>query len=254
MDLRVKLRAPATKVLATSILDEAGEAPTDRLAFYISPTILAMSRLWGTRQQSCHVVDDDKVLSASAKTAWKASTSWATGMADTWYGCCVELAMTTLSIAPQPNPHFERLGGHEQVVRLVDAFYRAMDTLPAAEAIRAMHEPDLGPTKTVLVKYLSEWMGGPRQYSQDRGSPMLRRRHHPFPIDADARDAWMLCMRKALTEVCVDEGLRAELDAAFYKIADFIRNTDHGGETRQHPGRPTETLRSVVPVVHRPKG
>lgn len=124
------------------------------------------------------------------------------------------------------HAHYARLGGQEAVVRLVDAFYRAMDTQPEAATIRAMHEPDLGPTKAVLVKYLGEWMGGPRHYSPERGAPMLRRRHHPFAIDAAARDAWMLCMRQALAEVCADDGLRAELDAAFYKVADFIRNTD----------------------------
>jgi hemoglobin len=124
------------------------------------------------------------------------------------------------------NPHYARLGGHESVVRLVDAFYRAMDTRPEAAAIRAMHAPDLGHTKAVLVKYFSEWMGGPKLYSPDRGEPRLRRRHHPFAIDAGARDAWMLCMRQALAEVCADEALRAELDASFYKVADFMRNSE----------------------------
>lgn len=124
------------------------------------------------------------------------------------------------------DPHYERLGGHTAVVGLVDAFYQAMDTLPEAAAIRAMHEADLTHTKSVLVKYLSEWMGGPKAYSPERGAPMLRRRHQPFPLDEAARDAWMLCMRQALAQVCPrDEALRRELDAAFYKVADFIRNT-----------------------------
>ncbi len=123
------------------------------------------------------------------------------------------------------NPHLERLGGPEAVVRLVDAFYRAMDTREDARTIRAMHEPDLGPTKAILVKYLVEWMGGEKVYSADRGSPMLRRRHHPFDIDVAARDAWMACMRQALDEACPDVGLRQELDAAFWKIADHIKNT-----------------------------
>jgi hemoglobin len=124
------------------------------------------------------------------------------------------------------NPHYERLGGHDAVVRLVDAFYRAMDERPEAKTIRAMHEPDLGPARRLLVKYLSEWMGGPKLYAPERGAPMLRRRHQPFDIDAAARDAWMTCMRQALDETCPDAGLRAELDAAFYKVADFIRNTE----------------------------
>lgn len=124
------------------------------------------------------------------------------------------------------RPHFVRLGGHASVVRLVDAFYRAMDTRPEAAAIRAMHEADLTRTRAVLVKYLTEWMGGGRLYSPEHGAPMLRRRHQRFAIDAAARDAWMLCMREALNEICADASLRAELDAAFYKVADFMPNTD----------------------------
>lgn len=152
--------------------------------------------------------------------------------------------------AKPANPHYTRLGGHEALVQLVEAFYRAMDSRADARVIRAMHEPDLSRTKAVLVNYLSEWTGGPRLYSPERGSPMLRRKHHPFDIDAAARDAWMACMREALAEVVADEALRAELDAAFYKIADFIRNTEHGGVERPHPGRPREVAPGETPPTH----
>lgn len=136
-------------------------------------------------------------------------------------------ATPALPLAAVPNPHYQRLGGHATLVALVGAFYRAMDRLPEATTIRAMHAPDLHHTQTVLVDYLSEWTGGPRLYTPQRGAPMLRRRHQPFPIDASARDAWMLCMRTALAEVVSDTVLRAELDAAFHKIADLMRNTEH---------------------------
>lgn len=133
----------------------------------------------------------------------------------------------TLPIAAQPaNPHFERFGGREAVTRLVAAFYRAMDTREDARTIRAMHEADLTRTQAVLVKYLCEWMGGERLYFAEHGAPMLRRRHHRFDIDEPARDAWMACMRQALAETCTDAALRDQLDAAFWKIADHIRNTD----------------------------
>lgn len=158
----------------------------------------------------------------------------------------------TLPVVPASpaNRHFERLGGREAVERLVTAFYRAMDTRADATVIRAMHEPDLRHTQAVLVDYLSEWMGGPKAYSASRGAPMLRRRHQPFDIDGSARDAWMACMRQALEQTCSDAGLRAELEAAFFKIADFIRNTDHGGATRAHPGRPMEVAPHATPLTH----
>jgi hemoglobin len=123
------------------------------------------------------------------------------------------------------NPHFDRIGGRDGVVRLVDAFYRAMDTRGDAGAIRAMHEPDLGHTKAVLVTYLCEWLGGPKDYTAARGAPRLRQRHQPFAIDDAARDAWMACMRSALDETCADAEFREQLMAAFFKVADFMRNT-----------------------------
>jgi hemoglobin len=136
-------------------------------------------------------------------------------------------AMNPNPAAPDaPASHFVRLGGRDAVTRLVDAFYRAMDHRPEATSIRAMHDADLAQTKAVLVKYLTEWMGGGRLYSPEHGAPMLRRRHQRFAIDAAARDAWMLCMREALNEVCLDVALRLELDAAFHKVADFMRNTE----------------------------
>ena len=41
---------------------------------------------------------------------------------------------------------------------------------------------------------------------------------------ATARDAWMACMRQALADVVEDAALRAQLEAAFFKTADFLCN------------------------------
>ena len=130
------------------------------------------------------------------------------------------------------NPHFERIGGHAGVVRLVDAFYATMQTLPEARTIRAMHDANLAETKRVLVRYLVEWLVGARPYSEERGAPALRRRHLRFAIDTAARDAWLACMRRALDDTCPDAALRDELFAAFAKIADHLGNAP---SESQHP-------------------
>jgi len=122
------------------------------------------------------------------------------------------------------NPHFEKLGGEEQVKLLVEKFYFYMNTLPEAATIRAMHEPDLTYTKQVLTKFLIEWLGGPKVYSAEKGHPRLRQRHLTFPIDEAARDAWMLCMKHAMNDVVSDETLKQQMEQAFFKTADFIRN------------------------------
>lgn len=124
------------------------------------------------------------------------------------------------------NPHYGRLGGAPAVVRLVDAFYDAMDTRADARAIRALHARDLTATKAVLVTYLCEWLGGPKRYTAERGAPRLRRVHAPFALDATAADAWLACMHQALDQTCADAGLRTELLAAFTKIARHLTTPD----------------------------
>lgn len=119
---------------------------------------------------------------------------------------------------------FERIGGAVIIDRLVESFYLRMDTLPEAKTIRAMHAADLGQVKSVLKRYLSEWTGGPKLYSPEKGHPRLRQRHMGFPIGNAERDAWLLCMRGALEETVADAAARTEIDAALTKLADWMRN------------------------------
>lgn len=141
--------------------------------------------------------------------------------------------MNTPVLAPR-NPHHELVGGEAAVERLVEAFYRRMDTLPEAQGIRAMHEPDLRSTQAVLRLYLNEWLGGPKDYSAQRGHPRLRRRHAAFSIGPAERDAWLACMRGALEEVVADAALREQLMTAFFKIADWIRNDEGNPHDHHH--------------------
>jgi hemoglobin len=130
------------------------------------------------------------------------------------------------------NPHFELIGGEAGIARLVERFYHHMKTLPEAATILAMHPHDLGPVKNVLVRFLTEWMGGPQVYSRERGHPRLRRRHLPFSIGAAERDAWITCMTRALTDTVADVGLREQLTQAFLKTANFLRNDE--GTSHDH--------------------
>ncbi|MBT9549388.1 MAG: group II truncated hemoglobin [Hydrogenophaga sp.] len=134
-------------------------------------------------------------------------------------------ALPTAPLAP-PS-HFEAIGGQTAVDRLVDAFYAQMDSRPDATGIRAMHEPDLGHTKAVLRLYLAEWLGGPKGYTAQRGHPRLRMRHAAFPIGVLERDAWLACMGAAMQQTGVPPDLHRVLMVAFFKTADFMRNTPH---------------------------
>ncbi|MEZ2147976.1 group II truncated hemoglobin [Bradyrhizobium sp. DN5] len=119
---------------------------------------------------------------------------------------------------------FERIGGGATIELLVDRFYQCMDTLPEAQVIRAMHAADLGLIRDVLKRYLTEWTGGPRLYSVEKGHPRLRQRHIGFSIGDAERDAWMVCMRGALEETVADRAARQDLDKALSGLADWMRN------------------------------
>ncbi len=122
---------------------------------------------------------------------------------------------------------YQRLGGEAAVRKLVDRFYELMDTLPQAQQIRAMHPDDLSGSADKLFMFLSGWLGGPQLYVEAYGHPRLRQRHMPFPIDEAARDAWMLCMKKALEEMDLDDDmLKQHLLHSLFKTADFMRNQE----------------------------
>ena len=125
-----------------------------------------------------------------------------------------------------PKTPYELLGGAPGVRTLVERFYQFMDTLPEAARIRALHPADLRGSIDKLYKFLSGWLGGPALYVEEFGHPMLRARHLPFPIETADRDAWLLCMARALDEVKLDPLARMQLDQAFYKTADHMRNRD----------------------------
>lgn len=81
---------------------------------------------------------------------------------------------------------------------LVDDFYKFMDRLPEAEVIRAQHPDDLETARKKLSYFLSGWLGGPRLYSQHFGGINIPQAHKHLPIGESERDAWMLCMEKAI--------------------------------------------------------
>lgn len=119
---------------------------------------------------------------------------------------------------------YHLLGGEGVLRRLVNRFYEIMDTDPRAAKVRAMHGLHLAHANEKLFMFLSGWLGGPSLYIEQFGHPRLRARHLPFPIDEQARDEWMLCMRQAMAEIPMEESLRQHLDQALFNTADFMRN------------------------------
>jgi Truncated hemoglobins len=125
---------------------------------------------------------------------------------------------------PDNRAHLYSLLGEDGIARLVDRHYHWMQTLPEVRPVLAMHALPLDETKARLRAFLSGWLGGPDRYRPRYGEPFMRRRHLPFPIDAAARDQWLLCMRHALADVIEQDEARRQLEAAFAAMAEHMRN------------------------------
>lgn len=122
------------------------------------------------------------------------------------------------------NKAYDLLGQEPGIRKLVDRFYDLMDTLPEAQAIRAMHPEDLSESRDKFHWFLVGRFGGPPMYEERIGHPRLRGRHMPFAIDDEAAEAWMLCMEQALSEQVEQPMIRQGLTDFFRQIATFLRN------------------------------
>jgi len=124
--------------------------------------------------------------------------------------------------AEKPLTPYQRAGGAPVVSRLARRFYEIMAERADAEAVRAMHGPDLGPISSKLEGFLAGWMGGPRDYFDDPTGPCIMSVHTRLPIGSRERDQWLTCMDQAVRETIPDETLRAVMGQAFAKLADAM--------------------------------
>jgi hemoglobin len=119
-------------------------------------------------------------------------------------------------------------GGLAGITRLVDEFYVNMDTLPEAKTIRNMHPEDLTESRKKLTYFLSGWLGGPRLFQQHYGPISIPGAHKRFPIGYEERDAWLLCMQRALAIQPYSDELKDYLLAALSIPAERVRKVNAG--------------------------
>lgn len=118
---------------------------------------------------------------------------------------------------------YDRVGGMDFFVRLVDEFYSGVVT---DEVLWPLYpdQTDLDGAKHRLTLFLAQYWGGPTTYMEERGHPKLRMRHMPFHVGPLERDRWLVHMAKAVEQSIDDDAIRAELMAYFVPAAEHLRN------------------------------
>ncbi len=130
--------------------------------------------------------------------------------------------------------------GQDGVKALADAFYEAMDELPQAADVRAMHAENLDSIKRMLTAYLTGWMGGPPVYQAMKGTVCLTEPHEPYAIGPEERDQWLLCMDGALERTGASDELKEMLKVPMFQVADTLRNQNQSGPTPEKPAKPRD--------------
>lgn len=118
---------------------------------------------------------------------------------------------------------YDVVGGMDFFVALADRFYERVKT--DAVLLPLYPEPDdLPAASRRLALFLAQYWGGPHDYSEERGHPMLRARHMPYVVGELERDHWLVCMLNAVNELVVDDEIRARMTDYFVKAAEHLRN------------------------------
>jgi hemoglobin len=125
-----------------------------------------------------------------------------------------------------PEAHVYPQIGTEGFDRLTTAFYRQIPTDPVLGPMYKQSDraPDMEAARLRLRDFLIFRFGGPHHYIEARGHPRLRMRHHPFPVDHAARDAWVHLMNTALEEANLPEPSHSLLKTFFHSTATFLIN------------------------------
>jgi hemoglobin len=95
---------------------------------------------------------------------------------------------------------YQAAGGIDGLRSLVADFYRLMDELPEAAALRQLHDASLEQANDKLACFLSGWLGGPKLFSEKYGSIALPSFHAQWPIDETLSQSWLSCMTQAIAQ------------------------------------------------------
>lgn len=123
----------------------------------------------------------------------------------------------------KPGTIYEAIGGQDAVDKIINSLYKHIGDHPT---LLPIFPEDLTESARKQRLFLTQFFGGPNLYFQDRGHPMLKRRHMEFEITPERKDAWLECMNKALEEANIEEPYRAAIFERLSMTAVHMINTE----------------------------
>lgn len=115
-------------------------------------------------------------------------------------------------VPPPPREVFAAMG-EAAIERMLEDFYRELEQ--GSPALRALFPADMVAASRRSAAFFTGLLGGPPRYHERYGNPMMRARHHPFPITVALRDEWLACFERVLAQAPANYGFPAEALPAF---------------------------------------
>lgn len=112
--------------------------------------------------------------------------------------------------------------GRERLYAILKSFYSRVYQSPV---ISHLFQGDQKEIEEKQRLFLTQFLGGPKLYSEVYGHPRMRMRHLPFAIDNAAKDEWLALMRISIYEHIEDKELAETLYNCFPKVAQHMRNS-----------------------------
>lgn len=122
------------------------------------------------------------------------------------------------------DTQFQIAGGEAGCRKLANDFYDMMEQLPEARHILGLHPADLSESREKLALFLCGYLNGPERYEEEYGVIQLAPAHAHIPIGSTEKEAWLLCMEKALELQSYPETFKAFLLKRFSIPAERCRN------------------------------
>jgi hemoglobin len=127
--------------------------------------------------------------------------------------------MAEADTAPRPATPYDRIGGKANIAQMVERFYDLMDSDPAYAELRAMHAPDLTPMRGSLTDFLMAWMGGPRDWFEQRPGACMMSAHKSVGVTRETAEQWVSAMRRAAEDTLDDPTFVDAMVDAFQQMS-----------------------------------
>jgi hemoglobin len=119
---------------------------------------------------------------------------------------------------------YERMGGADALRKLVDDFYDLIENDPDGEILNLLHLRGHGVAHSRIEQFnfLSGFFGGPRLYTEKHGHSDVREMHRHVEVGPTERDAWLLCMQRAVDGMAFEREVSERLMKHFRVVANVL--------------------------------